>query len=290
MRRLCAGAGCLLSAILLSVSDSSSQTVANTARQLDAGAWKAVFFYQGTQDQHLNFAVGDAGNCVAAGSSGATFPCTGSTDVEGRGNGSAGVFKLLVQPYDKLQYYISAGAGSYNLSVPSGGVVKTLTGDTLGGLYGAGVRAIIVPEIAVRLGRSPSQGTEEVRLMRPAVAVDASGGWQRYHYNRSSPAATEAEANVDQRLDLWQLQVAVEASQSIVLSDLTLEPYGGVKWFRNRTDLKDLRSGGHTGGVLDTVTPFAGLNVPVGKMEGLFAEVAFINGIQYGAGLNIRFK
>ncbi|MFA5111723.1 MAG: autotransporter outer membrane beta-barrel domain-containing protein [Desulfobaccales bacterium] len=267
---------------------------------MDAGAWKAVFFYQGTRDQDLTFSVADAANCVANGAFAPTFPCGGSSDVDAEGNGGAGIFKLIYQPYERLQYYVSGGAGNYSLKIPTTGGIKTLTADRPGALYGAGFRAVLMPEVAVKLGKHhmelDAQGQkselEPLRLMRPALTVDAGAGWQRYNFNELRPVDAAADGQIDQRLDLWQLQLALEASQSIQFadSDLVLEPYGGVKWLRNRADLKDLRSGEHRGGTKDSISPFVGLNVPVGKKEGIFAEASFVNGIQYGAGLNIRFK
>ena len=300
MRRLFAGAFCLLSAILLSDSDSACQTLATTARQMDAGAWKAVFFYQGISNQSLNFSVADAGTCTGQGAFAPTFPCGQTGNVSASGDGAAGIFKLIFQPYERLQYYVSAGAGNYTLTIPTSAGDERLSGDRQGFLYGGGFRAVLMPEIAVKIGRhhmdldpqASKSGAEPLRLMRPALTLDAGGGLQRYYFNQMQPVTAAGDQNIDQRLDLWQLQVALEASQRFEFSDsdLVLEPYGGVRWLSNRADLKDLPTGQHRGGIKQSVSPIVGLNIPVGKMEGIFAEASFVDGIQYGAGLNIRFK
>ena len=126
------------------------------------------------------------------------------------------------------------------------------------------------------------------------------------------PATGPSAQNIDQRLDLMQYQVAVEASHVFTLQDadakadekeaemaglaaltgqgFKLEPYGGVKWVRIQSDLKDLSDGSHTGGQQDTVTPFLGLRIPFSKNEGLFAEAQFVGGYAYAGGMELRFR
>ena len=114
--------------------------------------------------------------------------------------------------------------------------------------------------------------------------------------------------SVNQRLTLWQYQVAVEASHlfnliepqkgvdkeheamlPVIPQGFKIEPYGGVKWVRIQSDLHDYTDGSHSGGQQDVASPFLGVRVPIYEHEGLFAEASFVNGYQYAGGLEVRF-
>lgn len=255
-----------------------ANSLGTSARQLGKGAWKSVFYFQGTNDQHLKFNVGSGGACTPGNQviANPTFACGGDAKISGEGSGQAFLAKLIYQPNESgFQYYLTAGAGNYSLKVDSVTVVNTLTGDRPGAIYGAGVKAVLWPDTVVT----------------PAIAVDASVGMQRYFFRELRPAFTAAQGQINERLDILSYQVAVELSHLFKFHDerISLEPYGGVKWLRSRAWLKDLVSGQRHSGIQDTVTPFIGLNLPVFEKESLFAEASFVNGVQYAAGLNLRF-
>ncbi len=258
----------------------SAQVLATTARQASSGSLKFLVYYQGVQDQTLNFAVNGGGNCSTP--NGVSFSCGQSGAVEAKGSGGAAMMKLVYQPWERFQYYAMYGVGDYSLSVPSATVANSLTGDALGQIFGFGLKASIVPDTIVAADGLPT----------PAIALDASLTRSLYNFNRRFPGGTPgANNNIDQRLGLMTYQFAVEASHLFVLDEnWKLEPYGGVKWIRVQSDLKDLVDGSHAGGAQDTVTPFLGLRVPVEDHEAFFAEASFIDGYHYGAGLELRFK
>jgi hypothetical protein len=235
---------------------------------------KFLAYYQGVQDQTLDFSVNDAGSCATP--NGVSFACGQAGKIETKGSGGAGLVKVLWQPWDRFQYYATFGVGDYSLSVPSATVTNALTGDALGRLYGAGLKASIVPDT----------------IVTPAIALDVNLARSIYDFNRRFPGGTPgASNNIDQRLTLMTYQVAVETSHLFVLDpNWKLEPYGGVKWTRVQSDLKDLVDGSHAGGQTDTVSPFLGLRVPVESHEAFFAEASFVDGYHYGAGLELRFK
>jgi len=168
------------------------------------------------------------------------------------------------------------GVGEYAVSVPSTTVTNHLNGDSRGTIYGAGLKASIVPDT----------------LVTPAIALDLSITRSLYNFNRLAPGGTPgASNNINQRLELMTYQFAVESSRLFTLDEhWKLEPFGGIKWTRVQTDLKDLVDGSHAGGQKDTMTPFVGLRVPVEDHEALFVEASFIGGYHYGAGLELRFK
>ncbi len=264
----------LFTLFFVSAVSAAAQPIATSARQLSSGSLKFLAYYQGVQDQTMDFSVNDAGTCSTP--NGVAFSCGQPGKVETKGSGGAALVKMVWQPWERLQYYADFGVGDYSLSVPSATVVNSLTGDTLGRLYGAGVKASIVPDT----------------IVTPAIALDISLQRSLYDFNRRFPGGTPgADNNIDQRLTLTTYQVAVETSHLFTIDqNWKLEPYGGVKWTRVQSDLKDLVDGSHAGGQTDTVTPFLGLRVPVEDHEALFAEASFVDGYHYGAGLELRFK
>ncbi len=248
-----------------------------TARQASSGSLKFLAYYQGVDDQSVNFSIAGSGSCTAAPPNGTVaFACGESGDIESKGSGGAGLIKLVWQPWERFQYYAQFGKGSYTLSVPSTTVTNVLSGDNYGLIYGAGVKASIVPDT----------------LVTPAIAFDLSLTRSNYNFNRRFPGGTPgASGDINQRLVLMTYQFAVESSHLFVLDEhWKLEPYGGIKWTRVEADLKDLVDGSHAGGKQDTVSPFLGLRVPIEDHEAFFAEASFVNGYHYGGGFELRFK
>jgi len=254
-------------------SSAGAQVFATTAHQESSGSLKILGYYDGVQNQTINFTTNGSGTC-AAGT--ASFTCGQSGTVAAKGNGGAGMVKLVYQPFERFQYYAMYGVGDYSLSVPSTTVANVLTGDTHGQIYGAGLRATIIPDT----------------IVTPAVALDLGLTQSVYNFNRVFPGGTPGANNdISQRLTLMTCQFGVEASHRFTIDeDWKLEPYGGVKWVRVQADLKDLGDGSHAGGQTDTVTPFLGLRVPVEGHEAFFAEASFVDGYHYGGGLELRFK
>lgn len=257
-----------------------AQLLATTARQSSSGSLKFLGYYQGVQNQTLNFNTNDSGTCTAPG--GASFACGQSGTVAAKGTGGAGMMKIVWQPWERFQYYAMYGVGDYSVAVPSTTVTNVLTGDSHGQIYGAGLKASIVPDTIVAAEGFPT----------PAIALDLSVAQSLYNFNRRFPGgAPGINNNISQRLTLMTYQFAVEASHLFSLDEhWKLEPYGGIKWTRVQADLKDLGDGSHAGGQTDTVTPFLGLRVPVEEHEAFFAEASFVDGYHYGGGLELRFK
>lgn len=252
----------------------AAQSLATTARQASGGSLRLLAYYQGVQDQSLNFSINDSGSCSTT--NGVSFSCGQSGDIEAKGSGGAGMLKLVWQPWDRFQYYATYGIGDYSLSVPSATITNVLSGDGRGQIFGAGVKASIVPDTVVT----------------PAVAIDFGLSESVYNFNRRFPGGTPGVSNsIAQRLTLMTYHVAVESSHLFTLNEYwKVEPYGGLRWSRVQTDLKDLGDGSRAGGQQDTATPFLGLRIPVEEHEAFFAEASFVDGYQYGAGLELRFR
>lgn len=261
------------------VRTSAAQVLATTARQSSSGSLKFLAYYQGVQDQTLNFNVNGGGSCSTP--NGISFACGQGGNVEAKGSGGAAMMKVVWQPWERFQYYAMLGGGDYSLSVASAAYSNVLTGDKRGLIYGTGLKASIVPDTIVAAEGLPT----------PAIALDASMTRSLYDFNRTYPAVAGGSGSISQRLELMTYQFAVEASHLFTVEGRwKAEPYGGVKWTRVQTDLKNLVDGSHAGGQQDTVTPFLGLRVPVEEHEAFFAEASFVDGYHYGAGLELRFK
>lgn len=267
-----------LAAFVFPPGPAMGQTLASTARQLSPRAWKINVHYQGTRQQDLNFRLTTANVCAGGGAANPAFGCGASGDVASRVDSGAVLLQAAYQPWDSFQYYAYCGAGDQRLELGT----NVLTGDRPGYLYGAGARAVVLPDTAVN----------------PAVAIDGRFGWERYYFNEVRPAAAAAAGQIDQRLDLYRTQVAVlvshlfdfsRAESDQTFAGLKIEPYGGVKWLRTQAYIKDLQGGGRIGGMADTFTPLIGLQVPVYDHEALTTEISFVDGIQYSAGLQVKF-
>lgn len=274
MLRYCWG---LLPVLVMGLSmRADAQTLASSARQMTPGSLKLSAYYQGTRGQDLKFKQNSSASCSGGGSFNPGFVCGSEGETEAEGDGEAAIMQLTYQPWDGLQYYALFGAGNYRLETSSVSVRNVLAGDRPGFIYGIGSKAVLLPDTVVS----------------PAIALDGRVAWQRYYFNELRPYVNAADANIDQRLDIFQYQLALEASHQFQFSDpkWTFEPYGGLKMVRSQTSLKDLKSGSRVGGVQHEFTPFLGFVVPVYEHEAVLAEASFVNGIQYSLGLQVKFK
>lgn len=233
-----------------------------SARQMEAGSWKTLVYFQGASDQKLKFELTDNGICSGHGATAPQFACGQTGEVKLEGDAAAVLVKAVRQVSEQgFQLYALAGAGDYSIKQGTSSIINGRALNRGGFLSGVGAKAVIWPDT----------------LVAPAIALDASLGWQRYYGQM--------------RLDILQYQLALEASHRFVFDDSrwVVEPYGGIKWLRSHAWLKNIGSGERVGGIQDTVTPFLGLNLPVFGGDAIFAEASFVNGIQYSGGLVFKF-
>jgi hypothetical protein len=261
--------------LALTALPAGAQLLATTARQDSDGSLKLLAYYDGVQNQTVNFTGNASGTCTTPNA--VSFTCGQNGTVAAKGSGGAGMLKLVWQPWERFQYYASYGLGDYSMSVPSATTTNVLSGDTIGQIFGVGMKASIVPDTVVT----------------PGISIDANLSESLYKFNRRFPGGTAGgpDNNISERLSLMTYQISVETSHLFTLDEFwKLEPYGGIKWMRVQADLKDLGDGSHAGGQTDTVTPFLGLRVPVDGHQAFFAEASFLDGYHYGGGLELRFK
>ncbi|MHB2025602.1 MAG: hypothetical protein ACYCPQ_03040 [Elusimicrobiota bacterium] len=183
------------------------------------------------------------------------------------------MIQAIYQPWDGFQYYAGLGAGYYSITVPASSTAQTYSGNGAGPVFSLGVRDVVFPDT----------------IVTPAVALDAGFAGGVYQLDQMNDSAGNLSA-VNDTLTLLQYQVALETSHLFPLEGrFSIEPYGGVKWYRIVADLKDSTSGSHVGGTLDTLAPIVGLRIPTSDHEGLFVEAALVGGYQYAAGLSLKF-
>lgn len=238
-----------------------------SARQMQEGSLKLLVFHQGMEDQDLNFKIAGPGISSTA-PAGGFFPSASSGNSPAQGDQNAIGIKVVYQPWENLQYYASATAGHFTLRTSSVTTVNTLSGDRLGFGYGFGVKAVVAPD----------------SIVTPAFAVDLGLSRSRYFMSRLEGGG--AGGGTNQRFDLFQYHVAIEASHQFK----KFEPFGGVRWVRLTSHLKDLSDSSRVSGHKDVTTPFVGVRVPVFSKESLVAEASFINGLQIGVGVELKFK
>ncbi|OGS04973.1 MAG: hypothetical protein A3G41_00745 [Elusimicrobia bacterium RIFCSPLOWO2_12_FULL_59_9] len=247
--------------------DARAQALMTSARQMPEGSSKLIVYYQGSAGQDLNFALNGSGSAVSKSTS-VVYASQSGGDVKGEGDGGGLFLKWVIQPWEQIQYYALAGAGKYALHVPSATVTNTLSGERIGWTYGAGMRAVLHPDTPVM----------------PAIALDAAMARSRYFFSRLTQGSLGGKS-IDHRLDLYQYQLAFEASHRFA----DWEPYGGVRWQRIQTHLSDSADGSAAGGIEDGVSPFLGVRYQWTSRESLVAEAAFVKGVSFGCGLEIKF-
>ena len=230
---------------------------------------KFLAYYQGVADQNLNFSI-DGSRRLQRGSAfrRGHFPCNSSGDVETEGSGGAGIFKIAWQAAE-FQLYTHVGTGDYSIKVPSTTAGNTISGDKLGLIFGAGLKASIVPE------RSSTRRSRWISASRDRITISIA-----------SPRGTPGINNgFSSRLELMTYQVAIETSHLFTIDEnWKLEPYGGVKWTRVQADLKDLAGGGHAGGQKDTGTPFWAYAFPPRIVSPSSGRLRFSTGFITAAG------
>lgn len=243
-----------LALLMLAAPPLAAQTFIGSARQGPEGSWSATPFYRQVEDQKLVFGVPGA-------------PGT-DTEVPGNVDGGWSGLKLGSQPFDNVQYFVTAAGGRYGLDVASVTVTNALRGDRVGWELGAGAKAVLVPETPVT----------------PAVALTLALSRTAVEFNAMRQAGTLQA--VEQRLTLDRFEAALAGSKRFG----KIEPYGGLVWSKVRSKLKDLAAGGRNGADRDQTRVVLGTRVAVFAQEALVVEARIAGGLTWQAGWEVRFK
>lgn len=198
----------------------------------------------------------------------AQFFANGNTDLQFEGEGDAAMLQLVWRPANGLHYGLRFGTGDYEVRVPSGSVENVLENASPGTLWGAEVGWTLLSDTPVT----------------PAVGL--SLGYNRADYAmRRLRSSGLAPVPVDQRFSLETWQVGVSASNRWKW----IEPYAGLRLFRQAAALRDNATAERVRGTRDGFSPYGGLKIEFFPREALVIEVAGVDETLLSAGLAVGF-
>ncbi len=198
----------------------------------------------------------------------AQFFSNSDTDLQFDGEGTAAYVRLTWRPFDGLHYGFRLGAGDYELRVPSGSVVNTLENGRAGRIWGADLGWTF-------LNNTP---------VSPALAL--SLGYMRSDYGMTRlVSGANAPVSVDQEFVLEEWQAGLSASKRWKV----LEPYAGVRFFRQSSLLRDNATAERVRGTRDGFSPYGGLRWEFLPREALTLEAAGVDEVVVAAGVSIGF-
>ena len=181
----------------------------------------------------------------------AQFFADGNTDLRFQGKSEAALVRFTWRPATGFYYTFKAGVGDYRLEIPSGTAVNVLENGSQGRLWGVDAGWTLVSDTPVN----------------PAVAL--SLGYARSDYNLERlQSGSSAPVAVNQRFTLEEEQIALSVSHRWK----RLEPYGGLKIFRQAGSLYDKNAADRVQGRRDGWSPYAGLRIEFFPREALVLE------------------
>jgi hypothetical protein len=254
--------------LLFSIAARASEQMRG-ANVLEAGKWAASLYGVRAEQKDLEFSLGGAGLITVPLQGGGTaqFFGGGASSVEFDGEATSAILRLTWRPGDGLQYGLKAGAGDYEVRVPSGAVVNELSNGAPGRIWGADASWTVV-------SNSP---------VTPALALGA--GYARSDYRIDRLQSGGAVSAVDQRFVLEEWQAGLTASWRWQ----RLEPYGGLRFFRQTSVLRDASTAESVRGDRDGFSPFLGLKLEFLPRESLVIEVSAMDETLVALGLAVGF-
>lgn len=198
----------------------------------------------------------------------AQFFSNSDTDLQFDGEGTAAYVRLVWRPFDGLHYGFKLGTGDYELQVPSGSVVNKLKNGRAGRVWGTDVGWTFLSNTPVS----------------PALAL--SFGYTRSDYGMTRlVSGANAPVSVDQEFVLEEWQAGLSASKRW----RALEPYAGLRFFRQSSSLRDNATAERVRGTRDGFSPYGGLKWEFLPREALTLEAAGVDEVVVAAGVSIGF-
>jgi hypothetical protein len=241
-----------------------SSEVMIPATQIEQGHGSVGLYYNHTE-QTLNLSVHNRDAITVAGTS---YFSTVTNDLETKGISSSVIAKMIINPWSGFYYWVKAGAGIYELEIPSVTVKNQISSQNNGLVLGTGIRTIILPDT----------------IVTPSLSVDVGVNYSNYnldtfHSNGESP---QRILNI---LELTDIQATVLVSKKY----LHAEPYAGLKVNRIYTVLKGEVTSAEVRGIKDNAGIVAGARFRIYNHEALVLEASFIGETSYSAGWNVEF-
>jgi len=254
----------LLAFICVSSLISASEIVV-APTQIAAGGW-SISAYYGLAEEKVSLQVNGRDEIQVAGNVSYLSDVSNVLDCPGRARRV--MLKSMFNPYGNVSYWLSAGAGYYELQVPSQTVKNTFSGQSPGIVVGLGFRSVLFPDT----------------IVTPSISVEAGIQYGYYAFD-SMAVGNEAAQPVNDLFERAEIQAAVLVGKRL----RNLEIYGGLKVMRTAVVLKDKTTLGSVSGNSDSAGVMAGVKLHLYPEESLFIEgnLAGENGI--AAGWNIKF-
>lgn len=239
------------------------------ASVLEAGKFGAALYGVRSEQKDLEFSLGDASLITVPLQGGGTaqFFANANTDLQFDGEAVSAILRLTWRPGDGLQYGLKAGTGDYEVRMASGAVVNELSNGAPGRIWGADVSWTVV-------SNSP---------VTPAVALNA--GYARSDYRMDRLQSAGSTVPVEQRFSLEEWQAGISASYRWK----RLEPFGGLRFFRQTSVLRDASTAESVRGDRDGFSPFLGLKFEFLPRESLVVEVSAADETLVALGLAVGF-
>lgn len=241
-----------------------------SAQALEAGKLGFSVYTVNRENKDLEFSLGGNDLIQVPLSNGTTaqFLSGSDTELEFDGEGRSTMLSATWRPADGLHYIVKAGLGDYEVRLPSSSVTNVLETASPGTVLGFEAAWNIV-------SHSP---------VTPAVSLSLGYTWSDYALRRLKSGG-DAPVAVDQRFTLTEWQGALSASKRWK----TLDPYAGLRFFRQEATLFDHASAERVRGKRDGYSPFLGLRWEFLPKESLVIEASAADEVVLSAGLSVGF-
>jgi hypothetical protein len=189
-------------------------------------------------------------------------------DLETKTKSTTVTAQWIVNPWSGFYYWLRLGTENYEIEVPSSSVTNHLESRSIGWRAGAGMRKLLFPDT----------------FISPAVAFETALMYEQSPLN-SFKSGTAAPVAISNTAELTEFQMAVLVSKKLK----KVEPYGGVKIFRDYLYLKDNVDARQISGVKDNIGVFAGARLYLYPHEALIIEGSVLGENSITAAWNVAF-
>jgi hypothetical protein len=234
------------------------------AAQIEEGKGSiSVYYTQSRKD--LRLTINSKDQITVGGNS---YYSQVSNDLETKSENSAVTAQFISNPWSGFYYWARIGIGNYSIEIPSVTVTNRLTGSSNGWRAGIGMRKLLFPDT----------------IVSPAFSLEAGLVYSRYPL-QSMQSGTGVAIPVSNSVELTEVQAALLMSKKFS----GIEPYGGLKVFKDYLMLQDETSTGCVSGTKDNVGVFGGAKIYVYPHEALIVEGSMLGESSITVAWNVAF-
>jgi len=191
-----------------------------------------------------------------------------------KAEGNSAILKIEINPFDELYWWTKIGSENYSLEIPLLEGKNKL--DTLSGglIVGLGTKYQIFPET----------------IVSPGICIDFGLTVSEYKFEKYYPYGM-APIIINNKLESTEGQMTLFMSKSLVSSDkkLEIEPYFGLKIFRNFNRITDMVTLKQAQGITDGIGIFLGSQLKIFPMEWIIFELGLLNEMTLSVGFGYGF-